>query len=139
MDINYDELTLGQLKDINRQSAKAIASFEDRQKKEAFSKANEIAKAAGFSSLEEMIAAQPAKRAQAEAKYRLSEIPSSLGLAGAVSRAGSLRRWKRESPWTTSRSNSRLFRIGSARSAQGRALPLGSQFRHGRAVIKTAH
>lgn len=71
MDINYDELTLGQLKDINRQSAKAIASFEDRQKKEAIAKATEIAKAAGFSSLEEMIAAQPAKRVRAEAKYLL--------------------------------------------------------------------
>lgn len=75
MDINYDELTLGQLKDINRQSAKAIASFEDRQKKEAIAKATEIAKAAGFSSLEEMIAAQPAKRVRAEAKYRHPENP----------------------------------------------------------------
>lgn len=75
MDISYDELTLEQLKDINRQSARAIASFEDRQRKEAILKATEIAKAAGFSSLEEMIAAQPAKRVQAEAKYRHPENP----------------------------------------------------------------
>lgn len=75
MDINYDELTLGQLKDINRQSAKAIASFEDRQKKEAIAKATEIAKAAGFSSLEEMIAAQPAKRVRAEGTISLGVGP----------------------------------------------------------------
>lgn len=75
MDINYNELTLEQLKDINRQSAKAIASFEDRQKKEAILKATEIAKAAGFSSLEDMVAAQPTKRTQVEAKYRHPENP----------------------------------------------------------------
>jgi DNA-binding protein H-NS len=75
MDINYDELTLEQLKDINRQSARAIASFEDRLKKEAMLKATEIAKAAGFLTLEELIAAQPAKRARTEAKYRHPENP----------------------------------------------------------------
>ncbi|MBM3604684.1 MAG: H-NS histone family protein [Alphaproteobacteria bacterium] len=75
MDINYNELTLEQLKEINKKSAAAIADFENRRKKEAVQKATEIAKAAGFSSLEEMLTAQPAKRQQAEPKYRHPENP----------------------------------------------------------------
>lgn len=75
MEINYNELTLEELKEINRKSAAAIADFENRQKKQAIQKATEIARAAGFSSLEEMIAAQPAKRPQGEARYRHPENP----------------------------------------------------------------
>jgi DNA-binding protein H-NS len=73
MDINYNELTLEQLKEVNKKSAAAIADFESRRKKNAIQKATEIAKAAGFSSLEDMLAAQPAKRQQAEPKYRHPE------------------------------------------------------------------
>ena len=47
MDINYNELSLEQLKEINKKSAAAIADFENRRKKEAIQKATEIAKAAG--------------------------------------------------------------------------------------------
>ena len=47
MDINYNELTLEQLKEINKKSAAAIADFENRRKKDAIQKATEIAKAAG--------------------------------------------------------------------------------------------
>lgn len=75
MDINYNELSLEDLKEINRKSAAAIADHESRQKKQAIQKATEIARAAGFSSLEEMIAAQPAKRPQGEARYRNPENP----------------------------------------------------------------
>lgn len=75
MDINYNELTLEQLKEINKKSAAAIADFENRRKKDAIAKATEIAKAAGFGSLEEMIAAKPAKPQQAEPKYRHPENP----------------------------------------------------------------
>ena len=74
MDINYNELSLEQLKEINRKSAAAIADFQNRKKKEAIAKATEIAKAAGFSSLEDMLAAQPARQ-KAEAKYRHPENP----------------------------------------------------------------
>ena len=72
MDIDYNALSLDQLKEINKKSAAAIASYENRQRKEAVSKATEIARAAGFSSLEEMMASQPAK---AEPKYRHPENP----------------------------------------------------------------
>lgn len=75
-DMNHEELTLEQPKDINRRSASAIASFEDRQKKEAISKATEIAKAAGFSSWEEMIAPQPAKRVRPQPNTAIRKIPS---------------------------------------------------------------
>ena len=72
MDIDYNTLTLEQLKEINRKSAAAITSYEGRARKEALAKATEIAKAAGFASLEDMMAAQPAK---AEPKYRHPENP----------------------------------------------------------------
>ena len=62
MDIKYNELTLEQLKDINKKSTAAIASFEKRKKKEAIFKATTIAKEAGFSSLQELIESQPKKR-----------------------------------------------------------------------------
>ena len=75
MDIDYNALSLDQLKEINKKSSAAIASYENRQRKEAVSKATEIAKAAGFSSLEEMMASQPAKLAKAEPKYRHPENP----------------------------------------------------------------
>ena len=75
MDIDYNALSLDQLKEINKKSAAAISSYENRQRKEAVSKAIEIAKAAGFSSLEEMMASQPAKPAKAEPKYRHPENP----------------------------------------------------------------
>jgi DNA-binding protein H-NS len=75
MDINYNELTLEQLKEINKKSAAAIADFESRRKKDAIAKATEIAKAAGFGSLEEMVAAKPAKTQQGEPKYRHPENP----------------------------------------------------------------
>ena len=72
MDIDYNTLTLEQLKEINRKSAAAITSHEGRTRKDAIAKATEIAKAAGFASLEDMMAAQPAK---AEPKYRHPENP----------------------------------------------------------------
>lgn len=74
MDINYNDLSLEQLKEINKKSAAAIADFENRRKKEAIQKATEIAKAAGFASLEDMLAAQPVKQ-KAEPKYRHPENP----------------------------------------------------------------
>lgn len=76
MEIDYNTLTLEQLKDINRKSAAAIKSFETRTRKEAVAKATEIAKAAGFASLEEMIANQPAKAGKVEPKYRHPENPA---------------------------------------------------------------
>lgn len=75
MDIDYNTLTLEQLKEINRESAAAITSYEARTRKEAIAKATEIAKAAGFASLEEMVTTKPARAGKAEPKYRHPENP----------------------------------------------------------------
>ena len=67
MDIN--NLSLKELKDIQSQVAKAIASFEDRKKKEALAEIEEIARAKGFSLAELTGITVTRKRAPATAKY----------------------------------------------------------------------
>lgn len=68
MDIN--NLSLKELKDLQSQVAKAIASFEDRKKREAIAELEEKARALGYS-LAELAGAAPQarKRAPAAAKY----------------------------------------------------------------------
>lgn len=68
MDINA--LSLKELKDLQSQVAKAIASYEDRKKKEALAELEEKAREMGFS-LAELTGLSPAprKRAPAVAKY----------------------------------------------------------------------
>lgn len=69
MDINLNELSLKELKDMQSQVAKAIATFEDRKKKEALSELEEKARSLGFS-LAELTGSMPSrKRAPATAKY----------------------------------------------------------------------
>ena len=76
MQIDYNSLSLDQLKEIKKNSELAIADYQTRQRKEAVAKATEIAKAAGFSSLENMLAAQSTKKPQwANPKYRHPENP----------------------------------------------------------------
>ena len=68
MDLNA--LSLKELKDLQSQVAKAIASFEDRKKKEALAELEEKAREMGFT-LAELTGAAPVtrKRAPAVAKY----------------------------------------------------------------------
>lgn len=70
MAIDLNALSLKELKDLQSQVAKAIASFEDRKKKEALAELEEKARALGFS-LAELTGAAPAtrKRAPAVPKY----------------------------------------------------------------------
>ena len=69
MDINLNSMSLKELKDLQGQVSRAIASFEDRQKKEALAELEEKAREMGFS-LAELTGAQiPRKRAPAGAKY----------------------------------------------------------------------
>lgn len=66
---NLNILSLKELKDLQVQVAKAIASYEDRKKKEALAELQEIARAKGFT-LEELTgAAAVRRRAPATAKY----------------------------------------------------------------------
>ncbi len=66
---NLNSLSLKELKDLQAQVARAIATFEDRKKKEALAELHEIAKAKGFT-LEELTGASIVRRrAPATAKY----------------------------------------------------------------------
>ncbi len=69
MDVNLNDLSLKDLKDLQSQVAKAIASFEDRRKKEAVAQLEENARAMGFSLSELIGVTGPKKRAPAVAKY----------------------------------------------------------------------
>lgn len=70
MAIDLDSLSLKELKNLQSQVAKAIASFEDRKKREALVELEEKARALGFS-LAELTGNAPKirKRAPAVAKY----------------------------------------------------------------------
>lgn len=67
--IDLNKLSLKELKDLQSQVAKAIASFEDRKKKEALAELEEKARALGFSLAELTGTAVTRKRAPATAKY----------------------------------------------------------------------
>ncbi len=69
MTIDINVLSLKELKDIQTQVARAIASFEDRKKKEAIAELEEIARSKGFSLAELTGATVVRKRAPASAKY----------------------------------------------------------------------
>ena len=66
---NLNGLSLKELKDLQSQVAKAIASFEDRKKREALAELQEFARGKGFD-LEELTGATVVRRrAPASAKY----------------------------------------------------------------------
>jgi len=67
--IDLNKLSLKELKDLQSQVAKAVASFEDRKKKEALVELEEKAREMGFSLAELTGAAVTRKRAPATAKY----------------------------------------------------------------------
>lgn len=73
MDINLDVLSLRELKDLQGRVARAVASYEDRKKKEAYAELELKAREMGYS-LAELLALQGSgkptrKRAQAVPKY----------------------------------------------------------------------
>lgn len=70
MDLNVNSLSLKELRDIQSQVTKAIASFEDRKKREALAELEEKAKTLGYSLAE--LTGAPAltrKRSPAVPKY----------------------------------------------------------------------
>lgn len=69
MTMDLNSLSLKELKDLQSQVTKAIASYEERKKKEALSELHEKARELGFS-LEELTGISVTrKRAPAGAKY----------------------------------------------------------------------
>lgn len=69
VDMNVNDLSLKELKDLQSQIAKAIASFEDRRKKQALAELEEIARAKGFSLSELTGVASSRKTTPSVAKY----------------------------------------------------------------------
>ncbi|MEO8241650.1 MAG: H-NS histone family protein [bacterium] len=69
MDININNLSLKELKDLQSQVAKAISSFEDRKKKAALADLEEMARSKGFSLAELTGTAVVRKRSPASPKY----------------------------------------------------------------------
>ena len=74
-DIDLNALSLAELKQLEKNVAKAIASFEDRRKAEARAAAEAVAKEYGFS-LTDLANAVPSKKSAVPApKYRHPENP----------------------------------------------------------------
>ncbi len=69
MDINLNEMTLKELKELQAHVAKAVSSFEDRKKRAAIAELEEVARNNGFSLAELTGAVVVRKRAPATAKY----------------------------------------------------------------------
>lgn len=75
-EIDLAALSLKDLKQLQKDVAKAIATFEDRQKAEARSKLEAVAKEMGYSLAELTGAEVKAGRAPAAPKYRHPENPA---------------------------------------------------------------
>lgn len=70
MTMDLNQLSLKELKELQGQVARAIASFEDRKKKEAVAELEERARAMGFSLAELTGVSLGRKRAPSSVKYR---------------------------------------------------------------------
>lgn len=74
-DIDLGALSLQELKQLEKNVAKAITSFEERRKTDARAKVDELARELGFS-LNELVEAAPSRKHTAsEPKYRHPENP----------------------------------------------------------------
>ncbi len=74
-EIDLTALSLAELKKLERDVGKAIASFEERQKAEARAEAEAIAKKFGFALTDLVEGGAAKKKAAPEAKYRHPENP----------------------------------------------------------------
>ena len=69
MDIDINALSLKELKDLQAQVGKAVATYEDRKKKAALAELEEKARAMGFSLAELTGAVTTRKRSPTVARY----------------------------------------------------------------------
>jgi len=72
-DYDLEALSLGELKKMQKDVAKAISTFEDRQKAEARAKVEALARELGYSLTELVGTETKSSRAPAAAKYRHPE------------------------------------------------------------------
>jgi len=75
-DYDLEALSLSELKKMQKDVAKAISTFEDRQKAEARAKVEALARDLGYSLAELVGTETKPSRAPATAKYRHPENPS---------------------------------------------------------------
>ena len=75
-DYDLEALSLGELKKMQKDVAKAISTFEDRQKAEARAKVEALARDLGYSLAELVGTETKSARAPAAAKYRHPENPA---------------------------------------------------------------
>jgi DNA-binding protein H-NS len=75
-DYDLEALSLGELKKMQKDVAKAIATFEDRQKAEARTKVEALARDLGYSLAELVGTGTKSARTPAAAKYRHPENPA---------------------------------------------------------------
>jgi DNA-binding protein H-NS len=75
-DYDLEALSLGELKKIQKDVAKAISTFEDRQKADARAKVEALARDLGYSLAELVCTETKSSRAPAAAKYRHPENPA---------------------------------------------------------------
>ena len=75
-DYDLEALSLSDLKKMQKEVAKAISTFEDRQKAEARAKVEALARELGYSLAELLGTDTKSARAPAAAKYRHSENPA---------------------------------------------------------------
>ena len=75
-DYDLEALSLSELKKMQKDVAKAIATFEDRQKAEARAKVEALARDLGYSLAELVGNETKTSRAPAAAKYRHPENPA---------------------------------------------------------------
>ena len=74
-DYDLEALSLSELKKMQKDVAKAISTFEDRQKAEARAKVEVLARDLGYSLAELVVTETKSYRAPAAAKYRHPENP----------------------------------------------------------------
>ena len=75
-DYDLEALSLSELKKMQKDVARAIATFEDRQKAEARAKVEALARDLGYSLAELVGTETKSSRAPAAAKYRHPENPA---------------------------------------------------------------
>ena len=75
-DYDLEDLSLSELKKMQKDVAKAISTFEDRQKAEARAKVEALARDLGYSLAELVSTETKSSSAPASAKYRHPENPA---------------------------------------------------------------
>lgn len=75
-DFDFEALSLTELKKMQKDIAKAITTYDDRQKAEARAKVEAVARDLGYSLAELVGTHVKAPRARPDAKYRHPENPS---------------------------------------------------------------